>query len=107
MGSGGSLAFLLNLSPLLQRGSSGFSFAQKGGRLRSTCGASVARRCRAAGAKAAAGVLGGRDRHGPSEWCRALDRVLALFNVVVQPFQAGEGIQWVGALPLAGLRFHS
>ena len=69
-------------------------------------GASSVARRRVAGPKAAAGVLRGRDRHGPSEWCPALDRVLFLINVVVQPFQAGEGIQWVGA-PLAGLRFHS
>ena len=80
----------------------GFSFAQKEGRLRSTWCASVARRRRVAGAKAAAGVLGGRDRHGPFERCRVLNHVLALIDVVSQPFNAEELYR-----PLVVLRFHS
>ena len=98
MGGGGSLAFLLHLTA--HTPPAWFLICAEGeARLCSTCGAAsvgVARRRRVDGAKAAVGVLGGpRDCHGPFDAlndlrCQALDRVLALIDVVIQPFNAAE-----------------
>lgn len=93
-----SLAFLLHLTA--HTPPAWFLICAEGeARLCSTCGAAsvgVARRRRVDGAKAAVGVLGGpRDCHGPFDAlndlrCQALDRVLALIDVVIQPFNAAE-----------------